>query len=240
MKKILLFFSILCASFCTLNAQAPDATISANDIQYWVGSGSNQAIFIGNWCNEPNAFAWGYRFDADSVTVETMLNDICAADLRLSYSAAGGFISDLVFLNGQDSLVIAPDYIVYNHNGSYADIVSNEYIHAGDYIKMGGYSCADMDENWVSTWTTPIIPVADPTGINSYNQSRLAVYPNPCVNNVTVKTQAGESLTLINAQGSVIYSTIATDELTNLNMQSLSAGIYFIRHDGKLTKVIKK
>lgn len=220
--------------------QNVDATIAASDIQYWIGSGNNEAIFIGNWCNEPNAYAWGYRFDADSVTVATMLSDICNADLRLSFSESGGFLTDLVFLHGQDSLAIAPDYIVYNHNGQYADIVSNEYIHNGDYIKMGGYGCADMDENWVSTWTTPVVAVADPVGIQEHINRNLTVYPNPCVNTLTVGTTAGGNVTLFNAQGAVVMSTLATSDHTTLNVQSLSAGVYFIKHEGNISKVIKK
>ncbi|MBR6161589.1 MAG: hypothetical protein IKQ75_06960 [Bacteroidales bacterium] len=55
------------------NAPTPaptvDASISANDITYWVGTGNTEVIFVGNWCSPDVALAWGVRFNGDSTTV---------------------------------------------------------------------------------------------------------------------------------------------------------------------------
>lgn len=143
-----------------LNAQSEDATISTDQIQYWVGEGQYNAVMIVSWCEPEVAFAWGYRFQTISTTVETMLSDIAAADPRFAYAISGGFLTDITYQDEQYDLAIAPDYIVYNHNGGSAGGVESETISTGDYIKFGGYGCAQMDENWVSTWSTEVLPVA--------------------------------------------------------------------------------
>ena len=136
-----------------------DAEISADDVIYWIGKGENEAIMIINWCDPDTALAWGYRFSAANPTVETMLSDIVAIDHRLSYTMSGSFISDIIFTDGNTTFSIAPDWIVYNHNGGYADIIADETFSNGDYIKFGGYTCANVDEYYTSTWETEIVPV---------------------------------------------------------------------------------
>ena len=137
-----------------------DAVISADDIDFWVGEGENEVVMIINWCAPDTALAWGYRFSKDSLTVETMLKHIAATDPRLDYSIAGGYLTDITFTDSVNSLSIAPDYIMYNHNGGYANAVANEFIYPNDYVKFGGYGCANLDEFWTATWETPIQPVA--------------------------------------------------------------------------------
>ena len=62
-----------------------DATIAASDILYWVGSGSDSAIFVIS--DGVNTRAWGYLFDEDDApTALTMASAIDAADPRLAYS----------------------------------------------------------------------------------------------------------------------------------------------------------
>ncbi|MBR3528627.1 MAG: hypothetical protein IKN84_03105, partial [Bacteroidales bacterium] len=61
-----------------------DASFDASDILYWVGEGSNEVVMAVNWAD--TALAWGYRFNGESVSVATMMDDIAAADFRFSYS----------------------------------------------------------------------------------------------------------------------------------------------------------
>ena len=54
-----------------------DATITASDILYWVGTGNNSVVMAVNWAD--TALAWGYRFSTDSVSTATIMSDIAAA-----------------------------------------------------------------------------------------------------------------------------------------------------------------
>jgi len=63
-----------------------------DDIPTWIGSGSNRAGLVIDWGDSRSPIAWGYRWDG-SVTAETLVRDIDAADLRLmaSLSEFAGF-----------------------------------------------------------------------------------------------------------------------------------------------------
>ena len=147
MKKVLFFIAIFCAVLFGATAQNTDATINANYVKYWVGSGSNQAIFIVNWCEPDTALAWGFHFSEDSLLVADMLNAIATADPRFSIEGTSGWLTNLIYIDGSDTFKIAlGDYVVYNHNGGYANTVDLEYFYPNDYLKFGGWDCADMDE----------------------------------------------------------------------------------------------
>lgn len=232
---------------------AEDATISASAIQYWVGTGSNQAVFIVDWCTAPNALAWGYRFNGESVTVATMLTDIANADPRLTIAGTPSWLADLVFDNGEQVYSILPDYVVYNVNGGFADAADAQTVNAGDYVKFGGYGCAQMGSSvWVedpsygdywmyaSVWNTPVVAVTPPTGVANYEQTMLSVYPNPCTGSVRIQTEANETVVLYNLQGAEVLRTVAQDDITTLDVNELPAGVYFVKSGARTAKIVKR
>lgn len=98
------------------------ATIAMDDIQFWTGTGSNQAVMAVQW-NSPEVFnnsyvpapvetktmVWGYRFDGTK-TGEDMFNAILAADPHLYAMVSGNTqYGKAVFAIGYD----------LNHNGVY-------------------------------------------------------------------------------------------------------------------------
>lgn len=240
MKKVLLFIAIFCAVLTGAKAQNTDATISANYVQYWVGTGNNQAIFIVNWCDPDTALAWGFKFSEDSLLVSDMLTAITTADSRLSYAGTLSWLTDLTYTSGTETFQISPDYIMYNVNGNYADVADAQYFHPGDYVKFGGYGCAVLDENWTATWTTPVTPVSIPTSVENYDSQKLSVYPNPCTESVRIQTNVNDDVVLYNLQGAVVMSTVATDEITTLDVNGLSSGIYFVKSGNKTAKIVKR
>ena len=144
-------------------------TIAKSDIQYWVGTGSKEAIFAVNWCNPDSSLAWGYRFElSDSVTVEKMLHDIDSADYRLTCRinniGFGNFLSDMkYYINIQKSLTNpSGSYWVYNVNENYAQGISKQKIADGDVIEFGGNACGNSDDYWNTVWTKAIVAVPAP------------------------------------------------------------------------------
>ena len=77
------------------NATPEEATIDFNDILFWVGEGTNEAVMAVNWAD--TALAWGYRWNG-TATVEDMMNHIAAADPRFSFSGTG-YISDINYID---------------------------------------------------------------------------------------------------------------------------------------------
>ena len=230
-----------------------DATISASEIQYWVGTGSNEVRFIVDWNSASTATAWGYRFDGESVLVSTILDDIANADPRFSYEGTTSWLADLKYFNGTDTLTISPDYVTYNVNGSFADAADAQAVHAGDYVKFGGWLSAQKGEcRWIEdpafgdywdyayVWTNPVVPVPNPTSVANYDNQKLNVYPNPCTESVRIQTNVNDDVVLYNLQGAAVMSTVAMDEITTLDVNNLPSGIYFVKSGNKTAKIVKK
>ena len=61
-----------------------DASFTFDDIQYWVGNGSNKAALVIEWHDgdRPDAMVWGYRWDGEA-TGHDMIVAIAQADPRL-------------------------------------------------------------------------------------------------------------------------------------------------------------
>lgn len=70
------------------------ADFSFNDVEYWIGSGSNEAAFVVDWNDgiEAQSLAWGYRWDG-TATGEDMLIEIVTTDPELyaKISTPGGY-----------------------------------------------------------------------------------------------------------------------------------------------------
>lgn len=79
-----------------LPVQASPIVTDFNDIEYWVGSGSNQAALVLDFFDGGNGVVWGYRWDTPpSQTAENMILAIDAVDPSLSigvtyYDFGGG------------------------------------------------------------------------------------------------------------------------------------------------------
>ena len=148
-----------------------DATIAANDILFWVGTGSNEAILAVNWAD--TALAWGYRFSADSVSSATMLADIAAVDPRLTVEGAG-FVSDIRFIDTAAGMTDTLGITLGNWWSSllngYSDMGASQMLHNGDLQKWGdpaaGVIVDSMESGgyWFYTYVFPmaIQPVAVP------------------------------------------------------------------------------
>ena len=84
---------------------------SANDIQYWIGSGADSAVlvidFVSPTFSEQVSYSWGYLFDGTTDGV-TMLTDIATADVNLTVDA-GSFLNDIYF-NTLAGIAATPHY----------------------------------------------------------------------------------------------------------------------------------
>ena len=162
----LLFLMGIFGLFTTNLFAQEDATIAPEDIKFWIGEGENEVVFIVNW-NEPDtALAWGYRFNAESVTVETVMDAISEADSRFSYQGSNGWLSDIFYNDGVLDLSLSGAYWMYNVNGGTADLYTLQTVANNDYIKWGDESCGFFidPENWIYGWekeVAAVYPLAD-------------------------------------------------------------------------------
>jgi hypothetical protein len=85
----------------TWSASTARAEFTFDDIEFWVGTGTNRAAFVIDWfedSTEPPALAWGYRWDG-TAKGRDMLMAIVAADPRL-FARLGGTLANPVAVYG--------------------------------------------------------------------------------------------------------------------------------------------
>ena len=183
-KKVLAIIAVGLLCMTGLKAQdVTDATIDFEDIQYWVGEGSDSAVLIVNFGIPDTAFAWGYRFNG-SATVQQMTDAITAADPRFwvvgrpSYYPDGDIFfvistGDTLSLSGVDA--DNPfNYWEANINGGTSYSGNEQELVNGDVFKYGDQRAPsrvclnEMEYEGVvycllSAWPKAPTPVSEPT-----------------------------------------------------------------------------
>lgn len=223
---------------------ADEAMIDASEICYWVGEGEHEVIFAVNWAAPDTCLAWGYRFDADNVTVEKVMDDLAVADQRFGYEGGGGMISDITFDAGTLHLGLSGFYWMYNINGSMAWYGYNEQLVVdGDFIKWGDESCGTEIAQWTLVWTTPVTPVSNPTSVVEQDNA-ASLYPNPATTftMLSVKDMSAATVTVSDLQGRVLnsFGVSQTAEPIRIETADLVPGLYFVTvNDGVNRQTVK-
>ena len=145
-----------------------DARISASEIEYWIGEGDNELVFVVNWAD--SALAWGYRFADDSVVLSTVMDDIAAADSRFSY-VNEGYVSDILFVENGDTLGVTPGSWWEHMLNGYSSAGMSQWMHDGDFSRWADpVAGVAVDSfyyegwDWIYTYVYPqrIHPVSAP------------------------------------------------------------------------------
>lgn len=139
----------------TTQNQTNNTTLTFADVQYWVGTGSNQAAFVVQWndSKNPDALVWGFKWDGNA-TGEDMLKAIAKADHRfytLLYQGTqfGSAIGGLGFdLNGANT-----NALYKNGNVTYPYYPVDGIVNTTAY-DFDQYTAADLADHWSSGWTT--------------------------------------------------------------------------------------
>ena len=213
---------------------AEEAMIDFADILYWVGEGENEVVLAVNW-NEPNkCFAWGYRFNEESVTVETVMDAIAEADGRFDYDGSDGWLNDIKYVDEEYNLALSGMYFMYNVNGMGAWYGYNEQtVVNGDFIKWGDESCGTEIAQWTYVWTQTVEPVSVYDAVNENMANTLSIYPNPAVNEtfVTIENAGLNEVMVYDIQGRLVsnQSVMANEgEQMRLSTETLTSGVYFV------------
>ena len=236
-------------------ADPVDATLAHSEILYWVGEGSNEALFIVSFAEPDTAFAWGYRFN--SATIQQMVNDIDAADPRLEIVGNPSYDGDIHFvLDNGDTLGLSPvdpgrgyNFWWTNLNGvSVASMTTA--LHNNDYFKYGDLNSATgwdfqngyyMQEAWTKV-PTPVTNPADTTshdGIADVVTSVDRIWPNPANGYVNVETHRSCEAVLYDLAGRQMATYTFTEGINTINLSNLKNGIYMLRTEGSVRKIVK-
>ena len=70
--------------------------------------------------------------------------------------------------------------------------------------------------------------------------SQLSIYPNPCCDIIYLEgCEIGETINIYNINGQIVMTQNITSN-TSLSIAHLSPGVYIIKINNKITKLIKK
>ena len=141
MRKILMFFGLLCM-INLLNAQQTVAVhqnghenlvgavnsvnIFADDVQFWVGSGSNSTLVCIGWDSQsasytPTVVVWGLHWNS-SITLLDALDSIATHDGRFTFTMSGSYLSAMDYNDPATGVHLTPyqQWNCNNYNGIYS------------------------------------------------------------------------------------------------------------------------
>ena len=128
-------------------------TASANNVRYWVGTGTNEVLATVFFCAADTGSAavgivYGYRHNG-TATINDMLSAIAAADPNFTYNLPAGstFISSIGYNNGNYSHQITGSnmmYTLYNNN--------NPTYPSGALDPLGSNDCLEITQWNPDTW----------------------------------------------------------------------------------------
>ncbi len=169
MKKFTILTLLIIASRLLSFGQLPN--ITASEIKYWVGSGTNEAILVIYYYDEnpDDAYAWGYRWNG-SKTVAQMLSEINNADNRLNIEGvSSGYIEAFEYndpIAGLNFDGWGNFGWMYSVNTEIAAAVSSQPVLDGDVVTF--YAMPFSPGNPGNFGTFSVIPVPNPTPTTTY------------------------------------------------------------------------
>ena len=228
---------------------AVDATIDQDAILFWTGEGQNSAVIAVNWAAPDTCLAWGVKWNGNA-TVQDLMDTIVAYDSRFTYTGTG-MLSDIIYTADGHTFQLTAEsaspwgnYWMYNINGAAAqEMFNTQQVNNGDFVKWGDPNSGIMVDsiNWGYVWTTTVTPVSVPTvGIDDVKVAIEALWPNPTTDvfNVSITRPVKAELYDLNGRSMAAFNL---HEGTNaISLAHLNAGVYILRVEGTVMKVVKK
>jgi hypothetical protein len=189
--------------------------------------------------NTGNAVTLTYKFSATTEATVTGIQ-ILTQPAKLTYTSGEaldltGLSVKLLYNDETDENVVLADFAAKNIAANPANSTPLEILHNGKVIVV---SCNGYSAN------TDALTVAGGVGIVTPSITQLQVYPNPTSgmiyietgSTVTVETRHATSLQLRTLQGKLLLETTGD----KLDLSAYPQGVYLLRVDNEMVKVVKK
>lgn len=228
---------------------AVDATIDQDAILFWTGNGQNSAVIAVNWAAPDTCLAWGVKWNGNA-TVQDLMDTIVAYDSRFTYTGTG-MLSDIIYTADGHTFQLTAEsaspwgnYWMYNINGAAAqEMFNTQQVNNGDFVKWGDPNSGIMVDsiNWGYVWTTTVTPVSVPTvGIDDVKVAIEALWPNPTTDVVNVSINRPVKAELYDLNGRSMAAFNLHEGTNVISLAHLNAGVYMLRAEGTVMKVVKK
>jgi hypothetical protein len=70
------------------------------------------------------------------------------------------------------------------------------------------------------------------TGLNSHQQQKVSIYPDPATEKITIEISKAEkqsNLSIVNLEGQQLITSQITGPKTQIDISNLPSGVYFVR-----------
>jgi hypothetical protein len=120
-QRFIIGFNWMSAGMAVCWALASQArAVTLDDVDFWVGTGTNKAAFVLDWADGRAPLLWGYQWNGVA-TAKQMFHDIVAADARLFAKTSdqfgfGEFISGIGYDRDGDGFALS-DGTVFDAGG---------------------------------------------------------------------------------------------------------------------------
>ena len=229
---------------------AVDATIDQDAILFWTGNGQNSAVIAVNWAAPDTCLAWGVKWNGNA-TVQDLMDTIVAYDSRFTYTGTGSMLSDIIYTADGHTFQLTAEsaspwgnYWMYNINGAAAqEMFNTQQVNNGDFVKWGDPNSGIMIDsaNWGYVWTTTVTPVSVPTvGIDDVKVAIEALWPNPTTDVVNVSINRPVKAELYDLNGRSMAAFNLHEGTNAISLAHLNSGVYMLRAEGTVMKVVKK
>lgn len=216
MRKILMFFGLFCAinllsaqQLVTIHQNGHGAPMRGvrsipsfppGDIEFWVGTGTNSAVVIIGWDDNPTgdfALAWGVRWNG-STTALGLVDSIATYDSRVTYSFSGSLMQDILY-TGDDFTGASSYGWCYMINGSWApNAYNNQPVADGDLMEISGSCMFTLTSATAATNPNIVLSCAKAQNVNvtglTATTATINITDTTNVNNYTVKLYERDSL----------------------------------------------
>ena len=135
--------------------------ISENDVQSWVGSGSNSTLVCIGWDDDdagytPTVVVWGLHWNG-SITLANALDSIAAHDSRFTYTISNGFVGSVDYNDPVAGIHLSPS-MHFNCN-SYGSAYGSTTL-TSTWLRISESTCDDYNFSTVNN----LIYASDPNG----------------------------------------------------------------------------
>ncbi len=203
--------------------------------------------------------------EGNSTTIPIDACEEFTSDAGITYTTSGSHVEEYVGVTGCDSIrtydvtihtvdptvtLIGNDIIEANEAGATYQWVDCNNDNAPIAGETNQTFTATVNGDYACIITTPYcsemsecIRINDAIGLGIGDETNVfSMYPNPSTGLFTVELNDLTDNTLIvvsDAAGQIVYSEIVSSNLTNINLEDVEAGMYFISVSNTVSKSVK-
>jgi len=163
-------------------------------------------------------------------------------DTCITFTVVEAYVSNVVIT---DSTTIQVEWsLVDDQQVTHVFVLTYQFSgQYGDYNVVITITCPEA-KSTSQSWNQDITideNTTNTTGVNLLNSSssKLNIYPNPVKNILTIEGENNSSVVIMDINGKVVRTISIENTQTTIDVSGLTQGVYFVKTNGKVSKLVK-